>query len=426
MAIDRTKAPELHSFEPLTLPAEEVRVLPNGATLHIVDSGDQEVSVLNVLFPGGAVEEAPSPAGTIYGQTLFEGTGRRSPQDVAELLDYHGARHSPLAKEHYTGFRMVMLNSQAAPLLRLCAEVMAVPLFGDREVTAAKTAALARLNYRRQQMSQLATEALAPLLFGAAHPVALSPSEADIAAVTPGVLRSFHRHHSNPRGAHAFLAGKLTPALTAACEEFLLSLGSDGAPVAPAILPFTPATPARTDIVREQAVQSAIAMGAVMIPRSHPDYHTLRLTIMGLGGYFGSRLMSNIREDKGLTYGISAALYGLAEGSHLGINAQCSRENVETVIAEVGAEMRAMVTNPPEGDELERLRRHAFSEALETLDTPFNISGHYSNILTLNMPSDYFLRQQQAIAALSPEIIAAMAARYLRPEALSIATAGPD
>ncbi len=185
-----------------------------------------------------------------------------------------------------------------------------------------------------------------------------------------------------------------------------------------------PEEPQTRRITKEGAFQDAIAAGMPGPDRSHSDYIALRLTVMALGGYFGSRLMLNIREEKGLTYGINAALMGTPEGSMLNIAAQCDGRSTDTVISEIGAEMRRMVTDPPTGEELRRLKLHASTDLAEILDTPTSIMGYYANRLYVGTPDDYFERQQKAIETLSPDIISEMAARYLDPSRLTIVTAG--
>jgi len=145
---------------------------------------------------------------------------------------------------------------------------------------------------------------------------------------------------------------------------------------------------------------------------------------MALGGYFGSRLMMNVREEKGLTYGISSYLLGCREGSYVTIAAQCDCDNTALVIDEIKAEMRRLADNPPQGEELSRLKLHAATSLAEILDTPASIMGYYANRLYVGTPDDYFESQQAAINALSGEIIAEMASRYLQPDMLSVVVAG--
>ena len=165
-------------------------------------------------------------------------------------------------------------------------------------------------------------------------------------------------------------------------------------------------------------------MGMPLVDRHHPDYPLLHVAAIALGGYFGSRLMMNLREDKGYTYGVNASLLGVHEGSWLRISFECSHEHVDAAIAQVRLELERLVSYPPRGEELERMRRSALVSHLETLASPLEIVAFYRNMLLSNLPVDYFEAKQNAILTVTPEDISRIAAKYLRPEYLRIAVVG--
>ena len=145
---------------------------------------------------------------------------------------------------------------------------------------------------------------------------------------------------------------------------------------------------------------------------------------MALGGYFGSRLMTTIREEKGLTYGITAALIGSQEGAYLKISAQCDKSFTAAVLDETRNELRRLVTDPPRGEELQRLKLHAQSALAEMLDTPQSIATYYITELLVNTPTNYYDMQQDSIDAFGPDKCAALAEKYLNPDKLLTAIAG--
>jgi predicted Zn-dependent peptidase len=171
-------------------------------------------------------------------------------------------------------------------------------------------------------------------------------------------------------------------------------------------------------------LQNSLSASIPTISRDHADYINLRLTIIALGGYFGSRLMSNIREEKGLTYGISASLLGMREGAHAQINAQYATGNSQRVIDEVRHELQVLATQPMPDDELTRLKRFIMSNLASTLDSPFSIVDYYQNQVLVGTPNDYFDAQFKCINSLSAETIMRMASQYLNPDDMRIVTAG--
>lgn len=165
-------------------------------------------------------------------------------------------------------------------------------------------------------------------------------------------------------------------------------------------------------------------MSIPAVPRSHPDYNLLRMTVTALGGYFGSRLMMNIREDKGYTYGISSALLGSREGGYIVISAQCDNRYTSALIDETRAELIRMADSPLSDDELKRLKFNVASDLASTLDTPMTMMDYYELRHTIGVPDDYFYARQKALAEITPEIVCEMSRRYLNPDSLRISVAG--
>ena len=181
-------------------------------------------------------------------------------------------------------------------------------------------------------------------------------------------------------------------------------------------------TPSTSIVHKEDAVQSAVMIGIPTIPRVHPDYIPLRILVTAFGGYFGSRLMQNIREQKGYTYGISSYLIGMRNCSCIKINCQCDNSYTYKVIDEINAEIAKLQAEPIPADELERVRFSMLEDLLKTTDTPFSISEYYSGKITNNIPDTYFAEQCKAIQTITPEELLHIARKYLTPNTQAITT----
>lgn len=426
MTPDRTQPPQVRPFGKLTLPADTVETLANGLTLHSYSGGDQPVCRLSLYMQGGRAEFGDA-AGRMATCQLAEGSTLHSAEEIAEAIDYNGATVNTRLHQHHASIDMAVLNHRAEAMLPVFAEIAASPAFDSERLDVAKAIAIDNLNTARMDTAVLADEALMPLVFGASHPLAKAATVADYHAVDAATLHSIHSRMLCPARMHAYLSGQLTPGIVASVRTALESLAPGGDGTQTAIVQPQPAAPGTTvDVAFARSLQSAVAIALPAPPRAHPDYIKLRLAVIALGGYFGSRLMTNIREDKGLTYGISAALLGSLDGSYVNIAAKCDKTTTATVIDEIANEMRRLASEPPRGDELERLRLFAASNLAELLDTPSRIMGYYATSLLVGTPDDYFNRQQAAIAALSSDTIAEMASAYLCPESALRAVAGAD
>ena len=151
-----------------------------------------------------------------------------------------------------------------------------------------------------------------------------------------------------------------------------------------------------------------------------------RLTVNSLGGYFGSRLSTNIRERLGLTYGINASLLGYAEGSLIRISTECDNASRDLVVEEIGAEMRRLASDPPGSDEMERICMTEYSSLLDIMETPFTVSDFYQSLHVNGVTADYFYQRLEAARTMTSERIAEIAGKYLRPELMTVAVAGPE
>ena len=423
--MNRSTAPGVKPFAQLRLPGETVEVLPNGLTFHRVSGGDQPVCRLTLMLAGGASEIGNDVTPRLMMKAMSDVTAKYPADTLADAIDFNGVRTGSACHGHYTSFSLAMLNHRVEDIMPLFASMLAEPVFPADRFESARLSAKAQIETSRREVSVLASEAFDTLMSGERHPLAHSATVVDIDQFTRDKAIELHRRILSPRHAHAFLSGLLDDRLVGQVREMLSAIPTLGSGIDIDIQPLSPvAVPTRVDVPNDESFQSAIAAGMPAIQRSHPDYIPLRLAVMALGGYFGSRLMTNIREEKGLTYGISAALIGSQEGSYVKIAAQCDKAFTEQVINETRKELTRLATDPPHGKELERLRLTATTNLAEILDTPASVMGYYSTRLLVDTPADYFAAQQKAISTLSSDTLARMAHTYLRPECLSIAVAG--
>ncbi len=424
MMPDRTVAPEIRPFGKLTIPAETIETLDNGLTLHHLRGGDQPVCTLTIAFEGGASEKGEA-LGRLLLNMLCEQTARHSADEVSEIIDYNGARLSGQLMSHHSALKLFALTHRTADMLPLLLEMLSEPAFDSARLEVIKTKCIQNLQTMRMDTAVLADEAMAPLIWGADHPLAHRTAEEDYIAVTPDMLLRAHHAMVTPRRAHAFFSGLYDDALLDEVRAMLRCIPSFGEGTPVRLIDAEPAPIG--SIVRvpfEESYQSALSLAIPTIGRSHPDYIPLRFSIIALGGYFGSRLMTNIREEKGLTYGISAMLLGELQGSYASIVAKCDKQFSATVLDEIASELRKLASDPPAGEELERLRIHASTDLARILDTPAGCMQHYQNIVFTGTPVNYFEQQLARIESLSSDTIAHMATTYLRPEALRTVIAG--
>ena len=427
---DRSTPPKTTWFDYRPLPSCQVTEPENGVTLHIVDNGTMPAGNLSLVWEYGRNEAYHTPGGSesagMAATLLAEGTSRMSGEEIAAMTDFHGAVLNARATDHHSYIDLICLNDSLPELVPLIAGIFSDAKIPDKAFQALQTRMSLRRRMEQTQPATVSANALSALVAGKDHPSACRPTAEEIEAISRDDVYDVYRQGRETGKLHIFFGGKADNAVIDTLHHLchIIASGRAWRRDTPVTQPFNSAPPQRMDLSVQGSIQTSITAAIPAIGRNHPDYIPLRLTVMALGGYFGSRLMTNIREDKGLTYGISAALCGQREGAYISIGAQCPNGVSDMVINEIGKEMTLLGSQLMDNDELTGLRRYASSQLMSVLDSPFSIMGHYRNELIIGTPRDYFGQQFRAIEKLSADTIAETAAKYLVPEQMRIVTAG--
>lgn len=418
--LDRRTPPAVHPFAPMSMPRETVERLDNGLTFHRFSGGDQPVCNLTLHLAGG-IAEMGEAAAKILASQLSEGTTNRSAVEIAEALDYSGVRFNTQVLTHHTTIKLSLLTSNLPDILPVVADMITAPTFPGDRLDVARQRLISALRVSHEDPSAVADMKLQPLFWGLDNPLAHEMTEDDINSVNSDTLHGLHKGLVCPARMHAYFSGLLDDADISAVRYFLNGLPEFSKGYDMELHPAMPQPGGSTVVNRmPSAMQSAISCSIPAPGREHPDYVPLRFAIMALGGYFGSRLMSNIRESKGLTYGISAALMGSQDGSQTYISTTTDRSASDIVLDEIRHELTDMALNPPSGEELERFRTFAMTGLAEQLDNPISVMQYYGSQNLVGTPQNYFERQQEVLSALTPDEISRVSTLYLNPENLLI------
>ncbi|MDE6206467.1 MAG: insulinase family protein [Muribaculaceae bacterium] len=421
--LDRNVAPRVTPFGHLDMPADIVELLPNGITLHRAVGGTQPVCTVTILISGGMAELGDAVARLMVSQ-LSDGSEHYDAEAFADEMDFYGVRQSARVDSHYIVVEASMLSERLPDALPVVLDAILYPAFPADRLEVHKARLCEVLKMAANDPAVFVDDKMRPLVMGAYHPLAQVLTPELVMEVSTEQLRRAHRRVMNPAAFNVYLSGRVSEDALDALRACLGNLTCpDSEPIALDIRPFdynATGTVHTYVMANKQLNQAGIKMTLPAPDRAHPDYVPLRYAVMALGGYFGSRLMSNIREEKGLTYGISASLIGYRDGSYVEISTLTDFSYTEQVIEEIKAELVNLATNPPRGDEFDRLHRHAGTALAELLDNPTSVMSYYAGRLLVGSPDGYFDRQQEVLAALTPELISAIAARYLSPSRLTI------
>lgn len=424
--LDRITPPVIGTFPPLTLPEPDRYRLANGIEIVACNQGDEEVCRIDLMFDGGYYADTLPGTAALTLLMLKEGAAGKSSETIAEALDYHGAWLQTSTSAHYQYVTLYTLNRHLDTCIGLLADMVERPDFPQAEFERLKERRIQQLRVQHEKVDVLASDTFLAMLFGENHPYGRTVTPAHVECLATAHLADFHRRHIRPDCCRIFIAGKVTGRLLDSLEQhFGQSWTCPTETLLPeANYPICPTKEPVTITHKEHALQSGIRLGLPVIGREHPDFFALKLLCTALGGYFGSRLMSNIREDKGYTYGIASSIAAMRYGSYLVVSTQTGTEFTRPLIDEVFAEIERLKAEAIPADELTVVKNYLRGELARTLDSPFSIADYYLSLKANALPLDYFARQDEAICRLTADDLLAAARRYLHPDRFYIAVAG--
>lgn len=419
VTLDRSKAPAVRPLPRLSLPVPDRLQTAGGLELNVLTSAvcDAPVFQLRVIVGGvGSLDHFSPEAAMLYPLMLNQGSEGMDGDAVSELFEGAGAWLNIGLQNHHLDITLRGLTDTAGEVVGGLARMLAHPIFPpDRLAVVGQSRAMQR-EVALTQPKVLAREATSRMLWGENHRAAAVPSPEGLRSTTRTDLMSAHNLF-DPGRMSLYLSGHVTPDLTALVADsfddiFGARTGARAVWTPDIQLPVTNADMVRIGLPDSR--QAAISMNIPTIMRSHPDYELLRLAITGLGGYFGSRLNSTLREERGLTYGVNASLVGSLDGAYMSVTTECRKDAADEAVAVIEDEIARFISDPPSGEELRRLLGFSSSRLAAILDSPFTIlDTALVQQATIGTPNDYFDRTQKAIAETTPDELSRVVATHL-------------
>ena len=407
--LDRTVAPRYLESAGFDLIEPERRILTNGIELFIVRGGSQDVVKIEMLFKAGRWVEKKWGAGYFTGNLLTKGTRYKNSYQIAQLFDRYGAHFEVQAGLDVLSISMYSLVKHLRPVLQLVKEILQEPIFPQKEIDQSKSIYIQNLKVNNEKTSFLASKFFRKSLFGENHPYGKELDDRDIHALEQQHL--FEHFDNFLQHFVVFASGKIDRAAVGLMEDLFSSWTVKTSKDTLRELPKL--KPVRELVEKENSVQSSVRMGRRSIVRSDPDYFKTLLATHILGGYFGSRLMKNIREEKGLTYGIYSSLHALQHGSYLVIGTDVNRENINIVFAEIRKELNILRAQEISPDELETARNHFIGSLQSEITTPFAHAEKLKTIFLYGLPSTYYQDMISQVQRTLPFEIAEVSGKHL-------------
>ncbi|MFG1657363.1 M16 family metallopeptidase [Micromonospora chersina] len=404
--------PALGPNRRLKLPQQAERTLGNGLTVIAVRRSAIPLVELRLWMPFGRTHLA---RGGMLAQTLLSGTETHTATQLAAELQKVGGGLSAGVDPDRLMLSGAGLVTGLDRMLELLADVLTGATYPADWVETERDRLVDRIQVAQSQPAHLARTALLKRIYGR-HPYAVQTPEPDqVRAVKPPVLRRLHAERVHPAGAVLVLVGDVQPerALDAA-ERALFGWQGDGQPAE--LPPAPPLEPGPLLLVdRPGSVQSSLRIALPAVPRTHPDHAALQLANLVFGGYFSSRWVENIREDKGYTYGPHSLVEHSVAGSVLVAAAEVATEVTAPALLETLYELGRLATVPPKPDELEQARQYALGTLQLGMSTQAGLASLTSAYAGNGLRLDFLAEHAARLAAATVDDVTAAAARYLAP-----------
>jgi zinc protease len=415
--LNRTQPPPIKDaieFD-LKLKPYEKYTLNNGIEVYAINAGAEDVLQVEWVFYAGNWFEKKNLIAASTNFLMKNGTSKKTAFQLNEHFEYYGAYVNRNCYNETATVSLHTLSKHLESLLPVVKEMLVDASFPEEEIRIYKQNMKQRLNVNLKKSDFVAGRLIDAYLYGEEHPYGRYSRFEDFDAVNREMVQEFYKQYYQNGKVVIFVAGKLPPNIFPLLNQHFGDLHNQ--PVAINSLGIAPSEERKFRVINDaQGVQGAIRMGSQFPGRHHPDFLKTQVLNNVFGGFFGSRLMSNIREEKGYTYGIYSYLENHMQQSAWIISTEAGRDVCEATITEVYKEMEELRNEQVDDEELLLVRNYMIGSILGDLDGPFHIVNRWKTIILNGLDEQYFYRQIETIKKVTPQEIQELAQKYLVPE----------
>ncbi len=423
--MNRSFSPEILKINPDTFGIDSLMPIKNHFSNDIpyyqINKGTQDVLKIEFLFNAGtSYQEIPFSAFSAI-QLLTEGTSSYSAEKIADVFDFFGAYVEKEIDRDFASVSIYCLNKHLENILPFVEEIIKCPVFPENEISIFKEKQKSQLTINNQKVDFIARTKFTELIYGATHPYGQKSEIEDIERVEKKHLIDFYQKHFHSNNCNILISGKIQDDAASLIENYFgkNTWGNFSNNIVQKDLSkISKVSQYKNFIEKKDAVQSAIRIGRVMFTMQDEDFHKFKILNTILGGYFGSRLMKNIREDKGYTYGIGSGILPLKHSGYFFITTEVGQEYTHQTIEEIYKEIKKLREELVTEDELALVKTYKMGEFMRSIDGPFAIAKIIKTMIHNNLSIDFYKNYLKTIQEITPEEIQNIANKYLQDNKL--------
>jgi predicted Zn-dependent peptidase len=424
MDIQRHIQPPVFPFNARILVPTESVSLNNGISLFLINAGTEDIMRMEFVFRAGMVKEYLPLLASSTNMMLTEGSEKYSSEELNSILDYYGIFLNLSVEKDTAGLIVYFLNKHIEKALELIVEILFRPAFPEKELNMLMKKRMGWYRISREKVQNLAMDQYFESVFGIHHPYGRQVFEKDFEGMSPSLLKDFHAKYYKPEKMTVIISGHIPEKTVDLFKNYFEPLQSKEIYIEDSRNFIKGAAEKKMHIEKIGALQTAFRIGSSTINKRHADYPGLKFLNVILGGYFGSRLMKNIREEKGFTYGIHSSVSSLDLSGFKVISTEVGKKNCEQAADEIYKEIRLLQTIPVEIDELEVVRNYMSGDMIRMFDGPFAIAESFKAAWEFGLDYNYFILLMNTIRTITPDEILRLANTYYSTDDLYEITAG--
>lgn len=416
---NRSKAPSIKVVDTLELYKPTLHHLKNGIPVYEINLGSQNVIRLELVFKAGRWYEKDKLTAKTTSQLLKAGTIQHNAEQMADFFEYYGAKLDVYDGFNHVTVQLYCLSKHLEKLLPVLRELLSTPAFPEKELQKYIKRNQQNLKVQLKKNEVVAYRIFTEKLFGENHPYGYNSSKELYDKINIPKIKEHFENHYTAENCMMIVAGKTSPEIISLLHQYWGDFTSKPSLPEPNwALPSIKTGYSIHQPISENSSQVSIRIGCRTFDREHPDNDDFYMMNMVLGGYFGSRLMQNLREKNGYTYGVYSSMETLRHSGYWYISSDVGKDVKDDALAEIYQEIARLQEKPISAKELEMVRNYTLGMQLTALDGVFNVSSVISSLVTVGLDEQNFYHFVDRIKSINAKDIQKIAQKYLNRENL--------
>ena len=425
MKLNRTIAPEFKLPEKISLPNVTDICLQNGLQLSVMNTCAEDVLRFSIVFGAGTRYQPQLLVAAATLNMLAEGTQKYTSNEIADLLDFYGSAVEVEIDRDWSYVTFYSLTKHFEKTMEIAEQIIKYPTFSNDEIEIYTQNQKQHLILEREKISVKAREAFTSALYGAEHHYGCFAKPDDYDKIDRELLKNFHQKYYSSNNAFVVVSGKVSEREINIISDFFGNeIWGSGEKATPEQKKIITSTEKIICIPKKDSLQSAIRIGRVMFEKKHDDYCGMIFLNTILGGYFGSRLMKNIREEKGYTYGIYSNIVCMRDSGYFTISAEVGSEYVNPTLDEIKKEILRLREEKISKEELSLVQNYIVGDMLRSIDGAWKIADVYIDVKQMGVGFEYVEHMLDEVLKITPNRICDLANKYLDIDKLINVIAG--